>query len=289
MDEGYVYIDPNAFEAQGLHALSDEQLQLPGPPAIQGLMGPATSQNGYEANNRTLINTVAVVGGKVSMRKGDATVVLCYVLESMAKIEKPKWPGIWGYAERTIRGSSTTLSNHASGTAVDWNAPDHWLGEINTFTSTELSNIRIMLRFCDGVIRWGGDYSGRKDEMHFEIVKGTAALAALARKIRALDGSTENNSPNPPQPQPQGTEYNMDEIDLRNANTTEVKGRHVDNLQGLLLATPCANDGLLASSGRCDGIAGPKTRAALGDFQSRVGLDVDYIVGPKTWKALIEY
>jgi uncharacterized protein (TIGR02594 family) len=35
-----------------------------------------------------------------------------------------------------------------------------------------------------------------------------------------------------------------------------------------------------------DGKIGPKTRAAIGLFQTAYGLEIDYVVGPKTWKAL---
>ncbi len=38
--------------------------------------------------------------------------------------------------------------------------------------------------------------------------------------------------------------------------------------------------------GAIDAIFGPKTKAAVGAFQKAKGLDVDYLVGPKTWGAL---
>lgn len=145
----------------------------------------ATSQNGYRANNRSLIASYKVPGGKISMRKGDVATVLSYVAKRFhSEVEPLKWPGNWGYAERKIRGGSS-LSNHASGTAIDLNAPAHYLGARGTFSSTQLKAVRRILNDCDGVIRWGGDYSGRKDEMHFEINKGTSAVKSLANKIKA--------------------------------------------------------------------------------------------------------
>ena len=88
----------------------------------------------------------------------------------------------WGYAYRKIRGSAA-LSNHASGTAIDLNAPAHPLGEKGTFTAKQVTAIRRILTFCDGVVRWGGDFHGRKDEMHFEIVQSADDVALIAKKI----------------------------------------------------------------------------------------------------------
>jgi hypothetical protein len=72
----------------------------------------------------------------------------------------------WGYAFRMIRGSTDSLSNHSSGTAIDLNAIKHPLGKRNTFTDKQEVIIRqIAAKYgC----KWGGDWK-RADEMHFEI------------------------------------------------------------------------------------------------------------------------
>jgi len=145
----------------------------------------ATSQNGYIANDRSLITSISVPGGKLAMREGDVATILQYVAGQFhAKVEPLVWPGCWGYAERPIRGSSTELSNHASGTAIDLNAPQHPLGEKGTFTTAQVATIHSILSFLEGAVRWGGDYTKRKDEMHFEIVKGLADIARIAKKIK---------------------------------------------------------------------------------------------------------
>lgn len=93
----------------------------------------------------------------------------------------------WGYAEREIRGGGS-LSNHASGTAIDCNAPRHPLGKAGTFSGSQVAAIRQILADTNHVVRWGGDYSGRVDEMHFEITTGATmrqcedALAAIRSK-----------------------------------------------------------------------------------------------------------
>jgi hypothetical protein len=151
----------------------------------------ATSQNGFRANDRSLIATSTVAGARFPVRKGDVSVVLMHVAQRFHNEVEPLNPKeCYGYAERKIRGSSTTLSNHASGTAIDLNSSDHWLGETGTFSKKERKAIAKILAECDGVIRWGGNYHGRKDEMHFEINKGTAAVAALAKKITKTGGAT---------------------------------------------------------------------------------------------------
>lgn len=77
----------------------------------------------------------------------------------------------------------------------------------------------------------------------------------------------------------------LDTLDLRNANSSPVSGRHVDNLQGLLAGTRSA----AFAPGPIDGVAGPRTRAAVVGFQSANGLGADAIVGPRTWGALIPF
>lgn len=77
----------------------------------------------------------------------------------------------WSYNCRDIR-DSTAVSEHARGTAVDINATTNPMG----------SRLRTDMPYWVPVVakqyglRWGGDYSTRKDAMHFEFM-GTAADA----------------------------------------------------------------------------------------------------------------
>ena len=87
----------------------------------------------------------------------------------------------WGYAYRDVRGSTTSLSNHSSGTAVDLNATQHPLGKVGTFPIEKVPMIRALAKKY-GLI-WGGDYRNRKDEMHFEIALTPAKAAALIEKL----------------------------------------------------------------------------------------------------------
>lgn len=91
----------------------------------------------------------------------------------------------WGYAFRNVRGSTTNLSNHASGTAVDLNAVDHPLGKSGTFPNEKVPMIRALAKKY-GMI-WGGDFRSRPDEMHFEIAVTPAKAAALIETLKLGD------------------------------------------------------------------------------------------------------
>jgi D-alanyl-D-alanine carboxypeptidase len=149
----------------------------------------ATSQNGWQVDfsgdrqDRSPI--VAGVTAPQGVLRGDVAAVLHYVARRFdAEVERLHSGWCWGWYVRRIAGSRS-YSNHASGTAIDLNAPDHPAGPAGTFTRAQRAAIERVLDACDGVVRWGGHYTGRKDEMHFEINKGRAAVAALADKIKA--------------------------------------------------------------------------------------------------------
>ena len=88
----------------------------------------------------------------------------------------------WGYAFRMIRGSTDKLSNHSSGTAIDLNATKHPLGKVGTFPSEKVPMIRALAKKYG--LKWGGDYKGRIDEMHFEIELSEAKVAALIGSLK---------------------------------------------------------------------------------------------------------
>lgn len=180
----------------------------------------ARSQNGYSANDRSVIASYQLPGGRVALRAGDVSVVLLWVANQFHQhVEPLVWPGVWGYAERTIRGSDTVLSNHASGTAIDLNAPRHPLGVRGTFTGNQVQAIRRILDYCEGAVRWGGDYTGRADEMHFEINAGSTAVRRIADKIRT--------PPPPPAPPPAVRRRLPEEEDVIYVKCESVKGGEI--------------------------------------------------------------
>lgn len=163
----------------------------------------ATSQNGYKAGDSSLIAAFTVARDvKINLRKGDVSVVLLHFARWYDQhVEPLTAKDTGGYNNRLIEGS-TQISNHASGTAEDLRWNKHPLGKVGTFTAGQAAKIREQLKFYDGVIRWGGDYTGRKDEMHYEINKAPAAVTAVANKIRAESGTVTPPAPKPPVPKP---------------------------------------------------------------------------------------
>lgn len=150
------------------------------------------SQNGYPANSRAFIRSATIPGTdvKVAVRIGAAGDLLLYVAARWHREVEPlrAADGVldcWGFAERLIRGSATAVSNHASGTALDFRARIHVLGRRGTYSVAQVRAIRAILTACRGLVRWGGDYTGRADEMHVEIMGTEAQCAALLRELQA--------------------------------------------------------------------------------------------------------
>jgi len=75
------------------------------------------------------------------------------------------------FVPRFIRGSTTTLSNHAFGSAFDINADFNPLGAVPALVGKR-GSVRELVQIANqhGFF-WGGHFKGRKDGMHFEIAK----------------------------------------------------------------------------------------------------------------------
>ena len=147
-----------------------------------------TSQNGWPASADA--SEIAIVNKRVpgTIRKlriaeEAAPLLISFARDFHKQIEEidEGQHDDWGYAFREIRGSTTTLSNHASGTAIDLNATKHPLGAEGTFTAEQTKTIRRLCRKYG--LRWGGDYRNRKDEMHFEIALNPAQVRNLIRQL----------------------------------------------------------------------------------------------------------
>ena len=85
---------------------------------------------------------------------------------------------------------------------------------------------------------------------------------------------------------------NMKTIDLRKAELQPVAGEDVKTLQALLnlflAAGDVGEDGTPIPPLTLDGEAGAKTKQAALAFQTAAHLATDAIVGPLTWRKLIE-
>jgi hypothetical protein len=91
-------------------------------------------------------------------------------LEKIESVTEEGWDG--GHAHRKIDGS-VLWSNHASGTAIDWNASQHPRGgtQFQGWTRDQVNSIRELLATPEGkCFKWGADFQRTKDSMHFELV-----------------------------------------------------------------------------------------------------------------------
>lgn len=132
--------------------------------------------------------TVPLTGGvlRIRLHNGSIGFALCLAIMLWDKYIEPVYGKLlddWGYASRPVRGSSTVISNHASGTAVDINATRHPLGKAGTVLRAAVWRL-ILGRQLAGLLRWGGDYHGRVDLMHTEAAPGVpmSRFEAFARK-----------------------------------------------------------------------------------------------------------
>lgn len=170
----------------------------------------AVSQNGYTANDRTLLTQYVVsdAGLVMNLRKGSPGELLAHMVRWFdANIRNIDAGALddWSYAERPISGSQE-LSNHASGTAVDVDATKWPLGVKPEayLTADEIARVRIQLKVYQGCIRWGGDYDrpefggvagSRTDPMHFEVNRDLATCdrvwAGISTPPEEIDVSAE--------------------------------------------------------------------------------------------------
>jgi len=140
-------------------------------------------QTGANQDRNPIYGDVKVPNGVL---KGDVAIVLRWVAERFHETVEPLAGGTcWGWYVKSIEGS-TSISNHASGTAIDLNADQHPMGVAasKTFTAAQIGACHAIIKACGGVVRWGGDYTGRPDPMHWEIVGTRTQVAALAARIQ---------------------------------------------------------------------------------------------------------
>lgn len=229
----------------------------------------ATTQNGWTAHTtQAALRPLAYVTGRVHPAAYALFLHFCTWFNST--IEPIDKSSSWGWAYRPIRGATTGLSNHASGTAIDLNAPRHPMGKANTFTAAQQAKIRAQLSKYEGRLFWGGDWRNRPDDMHFEI-RGTASqLAALTARL-GLDAA-----------KPAPTTYAVLRVGSR--------GDAVRRLQaGLNRVFPAYRHDLGGKLLAVDGIFGTATEAWVKEFQRRVGITADGLVGPATRAALARH
>jgi hypothetical protein len=145
------------------------------------------SQNGWPASaNR------AEIGIKSYTVDGCHTVIACaaavaplltHFMAEFHKLIEPIDQGQlddWGYHFALIPNTQD-YSNHSSGTAIDINAVKHPWGKIGTFEPGKVPMIQALAKKYG--LRWGGDYHGKKDEMHYEVILTPEQAKNLITKL----------------------------------------------------------------------------------------------------------
>jgi len=148
------------------------------------------SQNGWPASpnqSEIGIGVFTVIGGLKPVRlrcAGAVAPLLVAACKEWHKSVEKLEPGeVQGYAYRDVRGGNGTLSNHASGTAVDIWPSRHPQGDKDgNFTPAQRSAV---LEICAKYgLKSGGTYEGAKpDWMHIEVNVSPPQAKALIVKL----------------------------------------------------------------------------------------------------------
>lgn len=221
-----------------------------------------TSYNGWSASPNLKIKPLVVAGESFSPGVRDHNgvyTVLKYVAEQVhARVEpvvQSSWHQAddWGFSYRANANNPNSLSNHSSGTAIDYNATRHPNGVAvsRNFTSAQVAEIHKILKEVNNTVRWGGDYNSTVDAMHFEINASEAAVNAAALKV-----SKPTEWP----------DYADD-------------SEQVKEVQRSLNTLSYVKPKLVV-----DGIYGPATKKAVMQFEKKYkGLKADGLFGNKSW------
>ncbi len=136
------------------------------------------TQAGWQVEKPGSKNLVRIhaAGGQVFVVKkglgGNVSRAMKWLIDELHKVEpigEFGWDGT--YAFRVVRGGSS-WSEHAAGTALDWNAAQHPMGtsRVKGWTPAQVAAIRNLLSSPRGhAFKWGADFVRRPDPMHFEM------------------------------------------------------------------------------------------------------------------------
>lgn len=224
----------------------------------------AVSQNGWTVLFIAPAGTMRWITGRI--RKGHVRTVFNYLCDRLNEIEtcRPEWS--WGWAVRAVRGQTAGYSNHASATAIDYNAPAHPLGVEGTWTVAEKVRINQILADMNGVVRWGENYAGRKDAMHFEINKGFLATMRLSRKIRKRKMPDQKPTWSPRE----AKAVHFGRVQEQFLIASGAQEGEIRRLNGVGLVQRALNNVLTGPKVEVDGYVGKGTLNAWGRWESRV-------------------
>ncbi|WP_225877402.1 M15 family metallopeptidase [Streptomyces resistomycificus] len=116
------------------------------------------------------------------------TILVHVVRRFHYEIEALRPGDVIGYrTPSTTKGYET---NHASGTAIDIRPDCYPAGVRGGFFAPQLAVVRDLLADCEGVVRWGGDFT-TPDESHFQIDVPPASpeVKRVADKLRSWNAT----------------------------------------------------------------------------------------------------
>lgn len=217
-------------------------------------------------NGSSKLGTFTIPGTavKLVLRKDVAPILINFAADFHRLVESLILKKCGGHNYRYIAGT-TTWSRHARGIAIDLNWSRHPQGANNTFSAADEKVIHNLLKKYSykgtPLIRWGGDYTGKKDEMHFELNQSLTSCLAAVKLLQA--------------PRPIGT-YRLGARTLKLASPL-MRGNDVLFIQRFIGSR---------QAGKADGIFGADTKRGVQWYQQMRGIQDDGIVGDQTWRQM---
>lgn len=245
------------------------------------------TENGWTQIDRPGANFTAPNGWRVDVRDSATATVFDYIAKRWhAEIEPITVIG--GWRDGTPIAGTTRMSNHTAGLAMDINPHRHTYEYtrrqagrpyIETFTAAQIDTLHQikadLAQLAGGkrVITLGIDYKpGRRDGMHVEVRCSAETLHAAAEAIRR-----QGSKPTP----------------VKDAWADGVlkkgdRGEPVADLQRYFLSVFPAYPPVkrMRAGYGADGVFGAELEAVVREYQKRVGLAADGVVGKATLKQL---
>lgn len=228
--------------------------------------------------------TVALYGaGHASIRQGIAEAASALSAALKAFDYKTEANDTGGFCCRAKTGDPHSTSNHGRGIAIDVNWRANPYGKtLHTDMPRAMTQSICAMKTKSGaqVWNWGGNWSGNKDAMHFEIVCTPADLLSGINWATVPDGPV-----NQPPPTAAGVPSDADLIALRTVLANKYRDPETGNPWGLAgTGWPAAGEtpnGIYAAMVQQalnlivpnthlveNGVWGPDSQAALETFQS---------------------
>lgn len=121
--------------------------------------------------------------------RGDVAWLLKWVaLQFNNRVAGLYTPGCWGWNRPTPIPGTNVYSNHCSGTAIDLDAPSFpWT--VDAMTSAQKAACRDIVAQTEGVVVWGGEFTTKLDQMHFEISGNADDVTRIVAKLKESEVS----------------------------------------------------------------------------------------------------